>query len=85
MSLTVREAIDVQIVAAWASTLTTWDTDPGLVLDDDETDVAEALLRLVNASADRLRGTGQGRGVTGPSLAQSHAITRMVLHGGDGS
>ena len=84
MSLTVREAIDVQIVAAWTATLTTWETAPGLVLDDDEPDVAEALLRLADASVNRLRGTGQGRGVTGPSLAQSHAITRMVLHGGSG-
>ena len=89
MSLTVREAIDVQIVAAWTSTLTAWEVDvsdltrqlPVLV---DEPDVAEALLRLADASVNRLRGTGQGRGVTGPSLAQSPAITWMVLHGGSG-
>ena len=78
-----REAREVQTLAAWFAALESWDLTLGQ--SQDESGVAAAILRLTDSATDRLRGTGQGTGLTSHTLAQSPAITWMLLHGGEPS
>lgn len=74
-----REARDVQTLAAWFAALESWDLTLGQP--QDESMVGAAILRLTDSATDRLRGTGQGTGVTSHVLASAPAVTWMVLHG----
>lgn len=72
-----REARDVQLLASWIERLASWEYTQDV--SDHEPAVAEALLRLADSATERLRGTGQGNGITRQSLtAAGTTITYLI-------